>query len=100
MRVNSAGTVIAQSEFEVAVPVPYGTRIRGKATSAAAIDTDAELLGFLWDVTVFDLTSGVYTIDTGGDDDNAGLIIRDGNVRTGTLDVVVDARAMRADITN
>lgn len=95
--VNSSSTVIAHTT-QVTVPIPEVTTIRGKAKTATNIDTDAELLGVLFDVVLFDLTSSVYTIDETAAADTSGLRIVNGNVSKGTLDVVVDARAMRADI--
>lgn len=91
------GTIVAH-ETKVIVPIPYATRIRGKAKTVANVDTDTELLGVLWDVVLFDLTSTVYTIDETAAADTSGLTIVDGIPSKGTLDVTVDARAMRADI--
>ena len=95
MIVNSAGTVVA-SKLTVGVPIPFVTKWRGNAIALAA-DTDSELLGLLWDVTVFDLTSTTYgwqhsLADTGA------FIVRDGNPTRNTLDCVIDARGMRVDI--
>lgn len=95
--VDSAGTVTAHKTL-VRVPIPMFTKIRGLAKTAANIDTDAELLGVMWDLVLFDLTSGVYTIDETAAADTSGLIIRGGNTAKQLLDVVVDPRAMRADI--
>ena len=95
--VDSAGTVTAQ-KIQVSVPIPHFTRIRGTAKTTTNIDTDAELLGVLWDLVLFDLTSSNYTIDETAAADTSGLIVRNGNIAKGLVDVVVDARAMRADI--
>lgn len=95
--VDATATVTAHKTL-VTVPIPFVSRIRGKAKSAAAIDTDAELVAILEDFVLFDLTSSVYTIDQAAAADTSGLKIVDGNIYKGTLDVVVDARAMRADI--
>ena len=97
MAVNSSGTVTAQ-KIMVDVPIPMFTYIRGKAKTVANIDTDAELLGVMWDLVLFDLTSSTYTIDETAAADTSGLIVRNGNIVKGLLDVVVDARAMRADV--
>ncbi len=97
MKVNSAGTVLAHT-LSVAIPIPHCTRIRGKAETVANIDTDAELLAILWDATSFGLSSGVYTISETAAGDTEGLMIVDGNITKGTLDVVVDARVMRTDV--
>lgn len=101
----ATGTVVA-SEIALARPVPQVGVLRGRATDSSAIDTDAELLAILQDVTFieYDATGAVdggedYTIneaDSGSD--AAGLEIVDGNVAKGTLDVIVDNRAYRSDI--
>jgi hypothetical protein len=92
------GTLTAHKTL-VTVPVPEATLIRGKAKTVANIDTDAELLAVMWDAVLFDLTSAVYTIDETAAADTSGLIIVNGNTARYTLDVKVDARAMRADVT-
>lgn len=93
----SAGTHTASVAGRVAVTsvYPYVSEVWGKAKSAAAIDTDAELLGILQDVVLFDLTTAVYTIDQAAAANTSGLTIVDGNIQKGELGVVVDARAMR-----
>lgn len=95
--VDSAGTVTAQ-KIQVRVPIAHFTRIRGKAKTSTNIDTDTELLGVLWDLVLFDLTSSEFTIDETAAADTSALIVRNGNTAKGLLDVVVDARAMRADV--
>ncbi len=97
MKVDSTGTVVAQ-KLGVVVPIPNVTRMRGKAKTAANVDTDAELLAILHDEVLFDLTSGVYTIDDTAAANTSGLEIVDGIPSKGTLDVVVDARAMRKEV--
>lgn len=96
-QVNAAGTVIAHKTL-VVLPIPYITLIRGRAKTAANIDTDSELLGILFDAVDFDLTSSVYTIDDAAASNASGLSVMDGNVIKGTLDCVADARVMRKDI--
>ncbi len=96
MKVDSAGTVVAH-KLQVGVPIPSVTRMRGKAKTAANVDTDAELLLILWDYVDFDLTSGVYTIDDTAAADASALTIVDGNPAKSTLDVVVSALGMRTD---
>ena len=94
---DSAGTVIAHKTF-VSIPIAHFTKIRGKAKVSGNVNTDTELLGLLWDFVLFDLTGTTYTIDETAAGDTSGLIIRNGNITKGTLDVVVDARIFRADI--
>ena len=97
MQVDSSDVVVA-SRFDVVVPIPHVTRIRGKAKTVGNVDTDSELLGVLWDVVLFDLTSSKYTIDETAAADTSALTIVDGIIAKGLLDVVVDIRAFRADI--
>ncbi len=94
---NSAGTVIAHKTFATAV-IPHVTVIRGKAKTAGNIDTDAELLAILRDLTLFDLTGTTYTIDDTASANTAGLQIVNGNITKGTLDVNVDSRALRKSV--
>lgn len=76
------------------VPQPNKTVYRAAAKDKTLIDTDAELLAILNDNVLFDLTSSTYTIDTAVDGNTAGLMIRDGDIVKGTVDVVVKERAM------
>lgn len=96
-KVNASATVVAQVA-EVITMIPSITRIRGKAKVAANVDTDAELLLILGDVVDFDLTAGVYTIDETAASNASGLRIEDGDTAKQTLDVSVDGRAMRKDV--
>lgn len=98
MKVSSAGTVVAH-RLSVIVPIPYCTRMRAKAEVQANVDTDSELLGVLWDLALWDRTSGVYTIDDTASADTSGFTIVDGIPAKSLLDITVDARAMRAEIT-
>lgn len=102
--VSAANAVVAH-KTSISVPVPQCTIIRGKGETAANIDTDAELLAILQDVVLIDYnatgspTSGpLYTIKDTSSADTSGLTIVDGNIALGTLDVVVDARALRSDV--
>lgn len=95
-----AGTHTASAAGVVSVSrlIPNFSEIWGKAKSTAAIDTAAELLAILGDLVLFDLTSSVYTIDQAAAADTSGLRIEDGNTAKGELGVIVDARAMRNDV--
>lgn len=88
------GTVIAQYT-DVEVPIPYATKIRGKAETKADIDTQSELTGVLGDYTEFALTSSTFTIKSTAAAETGGLMIVDGNLTKGELDVFVDPRVMR-----
>lgn len=100
----AAGTVLEQF-LNVATPVPNSGRIRGKAETAANVDTLTELALIIMDKSLIDYsaTGGVgstqlYTIkDTAAADVN-GLIIVGGNTALSTLDVVVEGRAYCLDV--
>lgn len=97
---NAPGTgTLAAHKTHVSIPIPNVSLIRGKAKVSTNIDTDAELLGVLWDVVLFDLTTGLYTIDETAAADTSMLRIENGNIQRGTLDVSVDVRAFRGDVT-
>ncbi len=97
MKVNTAGTVVAH-ELDVIVPIPNVSRMRASAKTVASVNTDSELLGLHGDLVLFDLTSSKYTIDDTAAADTSGLEVVGGIVPKGLLDVVVDQRAMRADV--
>ena len=96
MIVNTSGTVVA-SKLTVGVPVPFVTKWRGKHKTAGSADTDSEVLGLMWDMAIFDLTSSTYTWDVSTADTGA-FQVRDGNPVRSTLDCVIDPRGMRVDI--
>lgn len=98
------GTVVAH-KTQVARPVGALGRIRGKAESFTAVDTESELLGIIGDATLIDYnatggTDGgeLYTIKNAASADTSGLTIVDGDTSKGTLDVVVDSRSFRHDV--
>lgn len=93
----SGVTVTAHTTFFAAI-IPNITRIRGRAKTAANVDTDAELLLILNDLVDFDLTASTYTIDDTAASNASGLQVIDGNTAKSTLDVIVDARALRTVI--
>ena len=88
---ESTETSTADGTVDVYFPLS-GQVIRGKAATAANIDTDAELLLLLNDSVAFDRSAatedGTLTIDEDeGDDPNVhGLTIIDGDTSAGTLD--------------
>lgn len=91
-------TTVDADWVDVTEPIANFTRMRAKAKTAANVDTLSELIGLLWDVVLFDLTSTVYTIDETGAADTSGLTIKGGIFEQGLVDVTVDPRAMRADV--
>jgi hypothetical protein len=88
---ESTETSTVDGSVDVAVVVPYVTRIRGRATTATNMNTDAKLLAFLQDAVCFDLANGLFTIDEDETDDPNvhSLVIVDGDITKGTLDVYV-----------
>lgn len=100
----AAGTTKAQ-DMICACPVPYLGRIRGKAETAASVDTQTELNGLYQDVVLIDYSATgasdggqLYTIKEVASADTSGLEILAGNVALQTLDVVVAAQAYRHDV--
>jgi hypothetical protein len=99
----STGTVVSHTAW-AACPIPGVGMIRGKAETAANIDTDAELLAILGDAVLIDYaatgaTDGgeLYTIKDTASADTSGLTIINGNISKGLLDVTVVAAAYRSD---
>ncbi len=79
-------------------PVPGFTRYRAKGKTVANFDTLSEFIGILFDLVLFDLTGTTFTIDDVGAADTSGLTIKGGVWEQGFLDVTVDPRAMRTDV--
>lgn len=98
--VNNAGTVLA-SYVDVVEVIPNFTRMRGKAETITSCDTLSELIGLLFDVVLWDSAtiSGVFQIDDSATADTSGLQIRGGVWERSMLDVIVDFRAMRTELT-
>jgi hypothetical protein len=102
---NVAAGTTAQQFLNCACPVPGVGRIRGKAETAASVDTLTELAGIIGDYTLIDYaaTGGadggeLYTIKETASADTSGLEIVGGNTALSTLDVTIDARAYRHDV--
>lgn len=100
---NSTSTLIAQT-VTCACPVGYLGRIRGKVSTAGDIDTAAELLAIIQDLTDinYNATGAIdggelYTINSVLDTpaDTGAFQIVEGDTAKGTLDVIIDPRAYR-----
>lgn len=93
-RTESTETSVANGTVDVELVGP-GTILRGKATTAANVDTDAELLPLLFDYVNFDRSAatvaGLLTIDENEGDTpgTLALCILNGDIVKGTLDVAV-----------
>lgn len=95
------GTLVAQTAM-CSCPVPHLGRIRGRAATVANVDTDAEILAIINDVTLiyYSATGAsdggeLYTIQDTAAADTSAFQIVEGDYVKQTLDVVVDARAYR-----
>lgn len=100
----AAGTTKAQF-LNTANPVPNVGRIRGKAETAANVDTLSELVAILSDSVLIDYNATgaadggqLYTIKDAASADSSGLEVVGGNIALGELEVCVDARAYRTDV--
>lgn len=91
--VSKAGgteTAAANGVLDVELVVP-GTIMECKANTVTNVDTDAKLLGILFDCVTFDRSAataaGVLTVDEneGTDPDVHGLMIFDGRITDGML---------------
>ena len=98
------GTLIAQRGI-CTRPIAWAGILRGKAETAASIDTESELLAIIGDAVLIDYSATgasdggeLYTIKEVGSADTSGFTIVDGNTTKGTLDVVVDGRLYRGDV--
>ena len=99
-----SGTLVAHTTM-AACPIPWVGRLRGLAETTASVDTDAEILGLIGDVTLIDYNATgaadggeLYTIKEVASADTSGLEIVEGNKATGRLDVVVASQAYRHDV--
>lgn len=83
---ESDETSSAEGDVDVAVVVPFVTRMKAKATTAANV-TAANLKTYKLTAVAFDNTSNRITIDEDeGDDPNEhGLVIVDGSVSAATI---------------
>jgi len=95
------GTLTAQTTF-TSNPIPWLGRIRGRAETVASVDTDAEILLIINDVTLIDYNATgasdggeLYTIQEVASADTSAFTIVEGNAAKQTLDVTVDGRAYR-----
>ena len=98
------GTLVAHTA-QSSCPVPQVGRIRGKAETAASVDTDSEILGFIGDTVLIDYNATgavdggeLYTIKEVASANTSGLEIVDGNAAKRTLDCLVHAIAYRSEI--
>jgi len=99
----TTGTLIAQTVVTTN-PIPYAGRIQVKVETSGNVDTDAETLALIGDVTRIDYDATgaadggeLYTVkDTAGQDTDLFQIL-EGDAAAGTLDLLVDPLAYRID---
>lgn len=103
---NAANGTTIEQFLNCSVPVPHIGRMRGAAESATAVDTLTELALLIGDYVLIDYAASgavdggeLYTIKNAASADTSGLEIVGGNTALSTLDVTVDARAYRHDVT-
>lgn len=99
-----AGTTLEQF-LNTVNPTPHVGRIRGAAETASSVDTLTELALLIGDYVLIDYAATgasdggeLYTIKNAASADTSGLEIVGGNTALSTLDVTVDARAYRHDV--
>ncbi len=86
---DSTDTASAAGIVQTWLPMP-GLIYTGKAKSAAAADTQAEIDALAFKRVIFDLTSSVWTVDSAAADATTnGLLIIGGDYRTSTLNFLV-----------
>src|SRR6185295_2459435 len=81
---TSTETASVDGTVDVQMPTP-GLVFACKAKTASQFDTAAEIQTFIGTSTVFDLTSSVYTVDTGATGATSGLYIVGGDPLTSTV---------------
>ena len=98
------GTLVAH-EAQSSNPVPWLGRVRGRAETVASVDTETELLLLFGDVVLIDYSATgavdggeLYTIKEVGGADTSAFQLVDGNPAKQTLDVVIDGRGYRHDV--
>lgn len=95
---DSTHTASADGTVQVYL-VDSSTVLRAKAKSAAAADTDAEVIALKGKRVPFDLTSSVYTVDTAATDGATnGLLIVGGDSSTSSIDFVIRPSALQGPI--
>lgn len=86
---NSTQTAALDGTVQV-LPVVPGLIYACKANSAAAFNTDAEILALLNNRVLFDLTAGVYTIlQSQADNADNGIVIVGGDPTTSTVHFMI-----------
>lgn len=101
----AANSTTLEQLLNMALPVPYVGRIRGRAETVASVDTLTEAALLIGDVVLIDYAATgasdggpLYTIKNSASADTSGLEIVSIDIATQLIDVVVDARAYRSDV--
>lgn len=103
---NVAAGTVKEQFLNSANPIPNIGRIRGKAETTASVDTLTELALLIQDTVLIDYNATgaadggqLYTIKEVGSADTSGLELVGGIPALSLLDVTVDPRAYRHDVT-
>jgi len=101
-----SGSTVAEQFLNTSNPVPNVGRIRGRAETVGSVDTLTELALLIGDFVLIDYNATgasdggeLYLIKEAASADTSGLELVGGNTAIQTLDVVVDFRAYRTDVT-
>jgi len=99
------GTTVVEQFLNTANPVPNVGRIEGAAETAGNVDTLTELALLLGDVVLIDYSAAgasdggeLYTIKDAATADTSALELVGGNTALSTLQVVIDPRGYRHDV--
>lgn len=84
-KADSTQTASANGDFEVYDAANSATIYRCHAKSSTAANTQAKIDALLGSYVMFDLTSSVYTIETGATANANGLVIVGGNPDTNEI---------------
>lgn len=102
---NVAAGTVKEQYLNTANPVPHVGRIRGSAETAGSVDTASEIALIVGDAVLIDYDATgaadggqLYTIQEVASADTSGLEIVGGNPALSELEVVIDARAYRHDV--
>jgi len=88
---ESDETSAADGSVNVAIVVPYITKLRCKAHTGTNINTVAKIKLLTGDAVTFDLTSSKFTVneDEGDDPNDHGLVMVDFDIEKGLVDFYV-----------
>lgn len=102
---NVAAGTVKEQYLTTSNPVPQVGRIRGKAETAASVDTAAEIALLVGDLVLIDYNATgaadggqLYTIKEAATADTSGLRIEGGNPALSELEVTVHSTSYRSTV--